>query len=409
MNLSALAGLLFIGVFASAVLWFEHTIDTKRSVIISVALIAAAMLLRGLFFSYETLDYQDFLSRWVQFFRDNGGFGALKYSIGNYNVPYLYFLALFSYIDVPDLYLIKLLSVFFDVLLAWAAMRIVYVFKKTQSAVLTAFFTVLFLPTVVLNSSVWGQCDSIYAAFALWSIYFALQRRGALAMVFIALSFSFKLQAVFIMPVFLVFIFARHVKWRQLPIFPITYFIVVSPAILAGRPPLETITLYFSQAGTVGGALNYNSGSVFAFARDVENTSLASALGIAAAALFLAIIFLWAWNERARLTKISLLACSLLICVGVPFLLPHMHDRYFFIADALSVALAVSAPALAFVPLLVDFASFLGYYAYLKTQFLLPMRYGACALIVVIAAAAVCMVLRLRPLRRRQIPDYEGS
>ena len=68
---------------------------------------------------YETLDYKDFLSQWVQYFRDNGGFAALSRQIGNYNIPYLYFLALFSYSGIDDLYLIKLLSIFFDVLLAW--------------------------------------------------------------------------------------------------------------------------------------------------------------------------------------------------------------------------------------------------------------------------------------------------
>lgn len=402
MGFSAFVLLFFIGVFAAAVLYFERTLETKRAAVTAVVLIFAAMALRGCFMNYETLDYQDFLSRWVQFFRDNGGFSALKYSVGNYNVPYLYFLALFSRVSIPDLYLIKALSVLFDVLMAWAVMRIVYLFKKTPAAVLTGFFVTLFLPTVVLNGAVWGQCDSIYTALALWSIYFALEGRGCLSMVFIALSFSFKLQAVFIMPVFLVFIFAGNVRWRQLPLFPLTYILAVLPAVLAGRPALETVTLYFSQAGSVGDALSYNASSIFAFMRNSGNTRLASLLGIAAAAVFLAIVFFWAWCERRRLTKRALLVCTLLICAGVPFFLPHMHDRYFFMADVLSAALAVTVPVLAPLPVLVSFGSLLGYYAYFKMRFLLPMRYGACAMILVIAVCAVYMTLSLRPAGRRE-------
>ena len=62
----------------------------------SILLLAGAFVLRGAALDYQTLDYQNFLTRWVDFFRDNGGFRALAYPVGNYNIPYLYFLALFS-------------------------------------------------------------------------------------------------------------------------------------------------------------------------------------------------------------------------------------------------------------------------------------------------------------------------
>ena len=42
-----------------------------------------------------------------------GGFAAVKLPIGNYNAPYLYFLAAISYLPIPDLYLIKLFSILF--------------------------------------------------------------------------------------------------------------------------------------------------------------------------------------------------------------------------------------------------------------------------------------------------------
>lgn len=389
MNLTVLSGLLILGIFALLILWLEGTLKKKRTLFIAAGLIFAAMLLRGLCMDHETLDYQNFLAKWVQFFRENGGWSALSESIGNYNVPYLYFLALFSYSGVPDLYLIKFLSIFFDVILAWAVMRLVYVYRKTPGAVLTGFFVTLFLPTVILNGAYWGQCDSIYAAFAVLSVYFALDGKPIPSVVCIALSFAFKLQAVFVMPVFLMFLYTRRMKWWHLAFFPLTYFIVVLPAILAGRPAMDTILLYFNQAGSVGSALNYNSSSVFSFVRGTVNNSTASALGIAAAALFLALVLLWLFSHRDRVSDKAALGCVLLICVGVPFLLPHMHDRYFFIADIISLVFAVVAPQMFFVPVLVSFASLLGYHAYIFMRYLLPMRYGAAALIVVLAMAAL--------------------
>ena len=251
---AAIFGLILIAAIALIILWFEGIANTPKRIIICAALLGLAMLLRGLAFDYRTGDYNDFLSHWANFYRINGGFSALNASVGNYNLPYLYFLALFSYIDVPDLYLIKLLSVFFDVILAWGIARLVYTFTNRRSTVMAAFLVTLFLPTVYLNGALWGQCDSIYTAFAVWSIVFALNDRPILSVVSIALSFAFKLQAVFIMPVFLIFLFAKKMKWYHLAAFPVTYAVTTLPAVIAGRPFKDAILLYFNQAETVGSA-----------------------------------------------------------------------------------------------------------------------------------------------------------
>jgi len=334
--------------------------------------------------AHITLDYIDFLAKWVEFFRRNGGISALKYSIGNYNVPYLYFLALISYIPVPDLYLIKLLSIVFDFVLASAGLKIVSLFTKSRIKKLVCFFTILLLPSVILNGSYWGQCDSIYAAFALWSLYFALSDHPIISMVMMALSFGFKLQAVFIMPVFFVLLYRKKLKLYHLFVFPLTYALLVLPAVIAGRPFLDTITLYFNQIDTVGSALNYNSSSVFALFTNIRNIKAAEKAGIIAAFVFVLLIFFLTYLKRRRLTNDTYLSAALIFCVGVPFFLPHMHDRYFFMADILSVCFAVVHPKRSFVPVLVSFASLLGYHAYLKMRYLLPMSYGAVALLFVI-------------------------
>lgn len=385
-------GLFIIGLFALFLLWIEGCLPDNKALIVSLVLIALAMLVRGLCMDHETGDYQTFLTVWVDYFKDNGGWSALSGSVGNYNLPYLYFLALFSYSGVRDLYLIKLLSVFFDVALAWAVMRLIYVFTNEYKKVVAGFFITLFLPTVVLNGAYWGQCDSIYTFFAVLSLYLALADKPILSVVSVALSFAFKLQAVFIMPVFLVFLFARKVKWWHLGAFPLTYGAAVLPAVLAGRPFMDAILLYFNQAGTVGSGLNYNSSSVFALVPGDVDEVLYSRLGIAAAFLFLAVIFVYCFFRRDKLGNKALLLCSLLICLGVPFLLPHMHDRYFFIADVLSVAVAIVVPWLLHVPVCVSFASLLGYHAYLVWRYLLPMRYGSAALIFALLSLASSLV-----------------
>lgn len=400
--MEAYLGLLMIGIIAFVLLWCEGALKTKTALYLSALLILTAMVLRGFCMDYETLDYQNFLTRWVKTLKEQGGFRGLRWNVGNYNVPYLYFLAAFTYLNIRDLYLIKLLSILFDVILAWGVMRIVYCYTNRAVKVLGAFFVTLFLPTVVLNGALWGQCDSIYAAFAVWSIYFALKDKPVASVCFIAISFAFKLQAVFIMPVFLIFLFARKIKWYHLVFFPITYFIVVLPAILAGRSVKSTLLLYFDQAGSVGSGLNYNSSSVYSFLSNPSDPELLSKIGIFAAFLFLLVLFAFCFIQRKRLSRKALLTCALLITTAVPFLLPHMHDRYFFIADVLSVAFAFVVPALLHVPVCVSFASLLGYHAYLRMRYLLPMRYGAAALLIVILTLIVTLAVFLTPKEKRR-------
>lgn len=400
MDAAAVILLLAEAGLALLLLYFEGLLKKPAEVLVCAGLVAAAFVIRALCFSYETLDYQDFLSRWVQYFRDNGGFAALSESVGNYNVPYLYFLALFSYIDVYDLYLIKLLSTLFDVLLAFAAMRMVGLFTRSRTRRLFTYFVVLFWPTVILNSAVWGQCDSIYVSLALLALYWSIDGRPVLGMAAIACSFAFKLQAVFIMPVFVLLLMAKKVKLWHFLVFPAVYVLLMLPAVAAGRPFMDTITLYFDQMGSVGSGLNYNSPSIFAFARNVTDEALAAKLGTCGAFALMLAVFAWFWWRRRSITNWALLGGALILVVGIPFLLPHMHDRYFYAADILTLIFAASAPVYFLLPLLCEFASLLGYHAYLKMRYLLLMHWGASALVAVLIISVVFTAAQLHPVRR---------
>ena len=376
-------------------LWREKLLVKPWAAVLCTVLVALAFSLRGASFDYETLDYQNFLTRWVDYFRSNGGFRALKTPIGNYNIPYLYFLALFSYLPVRDLYLIKSLSVLFDVLLAWAAMQLVG--RTTRQPLMRSgvFFAVLFWPTVYLNGALWGQCDSIYVAFGLLGLWLALDDKPIGSMMLMAISFGFKLQAVFLLPICVVLLIYGKYKWWHFLIFPVTYVLLVLPAVLLGRPFWDTILLYFDQTGSVGDGLNYNSPSIFAIFWRIpaEQQSGASTIGIIAAALYMLDLLAVAFVKRRQLSDRSVLALALLLTVGIPFLLPHMHDRYFYAADVLALVLAFAMPPLLLVAPLVEFASFLGYYAYLKMRYLLYMYYGSYALILALVLAAIGLAL----------------
>ena len=378
--------ILFIEAFFA--LWLlknEYLMDSVHRVVAIYGLIIAAFVLRSLCLDYETLDYQNFLCHWVEYYRANGGVKAFSAPLGNYNIPYMYFLCLFSYLPVKDLYLIKLLSMAFDIVLAYAVMKLVERINDNPNIMLASFFTVLLLPTVFLNGALWGQCDSIYAALALLALWLALDKKPVLSVLCFTLSFGFKLQAVFILPIMAVLLMTKKYKLWHLALFPAFYIALVLPAVIMGKPFLETLTLYASQTGSIGSGLNYNSPSVYALIHNVRSEASAASLGIIAAFVFMFIVLALCLVKKKSLSDKHIILAAALLSLGIPFLLPHMHDRYFFLADVLTVVLAfVYFPWGISLAALTQFASLLGYHAYLKMRWLLTMNYGAMALILVL-------------------------
>ncbi len=400
MNGTVLFAIILYAALALWLLYRDGLIRKPWTAVLCAVLVAATLAARASVFDMQTGDYRDWLARWMSYYRENGGFKAFGElpPYCNYHVPYLYFLALFSYLKVPELYLIKLLSVLFDILLAWAVLKLCGRISKNRWLRLCSFFATLFWPTVFLNSAVWGQCDSIYVALALIGIWLALEDRPILSLCMLAFSFAFKLQAVFILPMIAVLWIYGKYSWKHLFVFPAAYVLILVPAMLLGRPVWETILFYLNQTGSIGDGLNYNSPSIFAIFWNIpaDRAESISRIAICAAALYLVNLLALAWIKRKKLNDRAVICLALLTAIGVPFLLPHMHDRYFYPADALSLVLAFGMPSLFLTAPLVDFASFLGYYAYLSFyfsekggHFLLYMYYGAYALIAALILTAI--------------------
>ena len=76
-----------------------------------------------------------------------------------------------------------------------------------------------------------------------------------------------------------------------------------------------------------------------------------AAFALAAAVLAALLVFRRQADDRA------LLAAAVVLAIGVPFLLPHMHERYFFLADVLALAWTCAFPRSAPCALLVELAS----------------------------------------------------
>lgn len=346
-------------------LFFGKFIKIENPIIFGalIAIGAAALALRLYLFDSASGDYNNFLSRWIDQMRSLPGVEAIVQPIGDYNMPYLYFLFGVSRLPIYDLYLIKLFSVIFDFVMAFGISKIVFEFTNSLIKVAAAFTLTLFVPTVFLNSSMWGQCDSIYAALCIWALYFALSKKSRTSVVFFALAFSVKMQSIFILPIIIFLALKNKIKLSHLVYFPLVFVATLVPAILCGRSIYDSFSIYINQTSSYPN-LTLNCPTLWAFfpeeGFDIFGTA---ALFLAGAGVLCFCIYLY--YNRAKLDTTLLLDAAYLFTLLIPFLLPRMHERYFYLAEVLSVIYMLLHKKRSFIPPLILFTSFSCYCAYL--------------------------------------------
>ncbi|MFE4605522.1 glycosyltransferase 87 family protein [Kitasatospora indigofera] len=384
-------------------------------IVAAVAIVVAATAVRKLMFPWESDDYRYFLHPWYTHIADHGGFRALSdIGFSDYNVPYLYVLAALSHLPVQDLAGIKAVSTLFDLLTAYFAHRIVALRHPEGSwRPHMAGAVVLFLPTVMANSGWWGQADSVYSSFVVGALWFVLCRRPWWACTFFGIALAFKLQTVFVFPFLLVLLLTRRVPWRALLAVPAVYLLLDVPALLVGADLGQLLTVYSRQTGTYQ-TLSMNAPSVYLLFQPGDHADGVRRAGILLTGAVVLALVAWVvlrpagrgplrpggWTRELTDTQIVLLATTSVVLV--PFLLPSMHERYFFLADVLSVVAAFYLPGrLWYLPVLVQLASagtYLQYLAHDAARYTKVELFGALmALAAVAAVRATAQEFRRTP------------
>ena len=141
------------------------------------------------------------------------------------------------------------------------------------------------------------------------------------------------------------------------------------------------------------------------------NTALAARLGILAAFALAAAVLAALLVFRRQADDRALLAAAVVLAIGVPFLLPHMHERYFFLADVMAVTVACFGGARrVYLPALIQLASLGGYHAYLMKRYLLPVLWSPMAWCGLLNLAALLLLAWELALRLRlPLPNPEAA
>jgi len=344
--------------------------------------IALALALRASLMNFTTLDFHDFHGAWYDFIQNNGGVWALRSSFSNNTPLYQYLLVAANYVGLSAIPAIKLIPIGFDFVTAYFVYRIVRLRYPTGSIALYAFLVALFVPTVVLNGSFWGETDMLYTSCLVACLYFLLAKKNALGLIAFGLAFSFKLQAMFLAPFLLILFLKRAISWKYFLLVPAVYVVTIIPAWLVGRPLPELLQIYLGQTDTYR-ALSMNAPTLYQwFPGDLYDILYPAGMIWCAAMVFFFVTL--AYKSRAQLTDERLIEWATLSVLIVPYFLPKMHDRFFLPADIFSVLLAFYFPPLFFVPIVICLVSFFSYFPFLFGYEAIPLRYLALALFAMI-------------------------
>jgi len=309
-----------------------------------------------------SLDMQK-LFDWYGFILKRGFINAFKENFALYTPAYLYLLWLATLVNgiVSRVTLIKLISISFDILSAFFVYKIIWLKYPHSRVPWLAAALAFSLPTVILNSSYWGQCDSIYTSFLLACLYFLLTERPIWAIFFFSLAFTFKLQAVFLLPFLAVYTLRKKIPWWSYLLIPGVYIAFALPTIFAGRPWLEVLGIYATQTDKFPKWSVTLPSIYLPLQGSVPLTKPLTLITVALAAVIVLIWVYLAWKKREKDGYNPFILTALASAALVPFILPRMHERYFYLQDLTALIAAFFMPELWFLPILSQVISVMSY------------------------------------------------
>ena len=306
------------------------------------AVSALALYIRYLGRNALSADFQNCLDSWYQEIVGAGpGIDSLLAYTGDYAIPYAFLIWLLSKLPIPFLYSVKMVNVVFDYGLAFLVGLITRYFKpENKNMFCWGYCVTLLLPNVFMNSSFWGQCDVIYTFFLLAALLCCLQKKYLPMMLLLGLAFSFKLQAIFLLPFILIIYWLKKefsILWFLL--IPVTMLVMNIPAMIAGYSPMITFSQYFRQA-TGYPWLYYFYPNLYLFfqARPYYLFSSSAVLLTMGALLIFVVLLI---KKNIVLDRDNLLPILLWTAYTCVFLLPSMHERYGYFPEIVAVIIGL--------------------------------------------------------------------
>ncbi|MEG2481071.1 MAG: glycosyltransferase 87 family protein [Clostridia bacterium] len=317
---------------------------------------AAAVLLLGLFLRYTYLpllvaDVEFLNAPWFDAIKAGGMAAALEPSLQyNYSPLHLYLWTLATLLPWDTYTVLKLVSIAMEMLLCAACVVLLRTLLPKQNKKLGSFvgFTLLWLnPVLLWNAAGWGQTDASFALFCVLALWLLLKEKPAWALAALGVALAWKLQAIFLLPLFVMAYFCGKKRFSALWFLLVPGILVLSgvPMMLIGESPLFAVQVYLGQTDLYS-QITYNYPNIYALMGEaIGNKTMIlgmfSRTGMALCIAALGGMAVWLITKKVTLQSratVLLGAWCVLCCV---FFLPRMHERYGIVGELLLLCWAV--------------------------------------------------------------------
>ena len=369
----------FFAVFYLILMFFLDTvkkIDASHFVFISIVVVML-LLVRVFFLDKTTNDFLDCLFPWVKSYSELSFKDFLLSNISNYNFSYLYILFFISKISVIfSFYLIKLVSISFDIFLALIVGQIANLTKFGKKWGWFIILLILALPTIWLNSAAWGQCDVFYTTFVFVGLFLFFKKRFSWSMLCFGLALSFKLQAIFIFPVILIFLCKSDLKIKNIIFLILGFLLPMIPPLIAGRGLVATFNIYLNQVliSEPGNEMTYNAPNIWSVMNIQYDDFWKIVIWITIT--IVSVITFYICTKKNKPSNGDYIKYIFMFSIIVPYLLPKMHERYFYMAEVMSILYWAFNPKKWYFPLILQICSLSNYSNYLFGRVLFDLKIG---------------------------------
>ncbi|MBQ8138936.1 MAG: hypothetical protein IJ195_05720 [Lachnospiraceae bacterium] len=320
-----------------------------------IAIIALSIFVRVMCLNFETEDYTYYFSAWVNQYRSIG-IHALGCNIGDYSPLYATPIIFISVLlpNVPNTIVVKIIPIIFDYALSFVGVQIFKETKEKSSVFerIIVFSALIFNPLIILNSSVWGQCDTVYTALILLCILFIIKyekkkiRSIELIVIIYSIAFAYKFQSVLFLP-FLLFYLLYKVNILKALVnllwIPLVYLLTSIPMLIEGRALSDIIGIYAGQTGEYLNKLTMRYFNFYTLLGDTNNDQTAYFwIGLILGIVVIALVYASLLKSGSIMTLESLILTALITVFTLAYFLPSMHERYAIVGEMLILLLAFS-------------------------------------------------------------------
>ena len=266
----------------------------------------------------------------------------------DYPPLYIYVLALIGKIaSMPTfsgyfILLLKIPAIIADIVTAYFIYKLGKKYLSSIISILIAAFYI-FNPAIFIDSTFWGQVDSIFTLFIVFAVFLLSEKKIAFATTMFVVAVLMKPQGIIFLPI----LFFELIRERSLKVFInatisgiVTALVIIIPFSLNEQSPLWIFKLYlktiseypyasvngFNFFSLIGANFKNNTDTLFIF-----NYHTWGMIFIVATTLISWVIYIKG-NNRKFVSAIALLQIA-----GVFTFSVGMHERYLFPAVALSI------------------------------------------------------------------------